>query len=278
MKLNLGCGWDHRPGWINIDFLPEHTPDVLADVLQLPFEDGAASYALAQDVLEHLPRTSTNYALKEWSRVLSNDGTLELRVPSLFHAVELMKSNPTISFHETLIQNLYGTQAYTGDVHLTSFTDLTLTHYLHQNGFTGVSIEIKDDWMFDIRAQKNPALSKVAVIMSKGIYGEEQNKFEKWRWIAPNESLRIINNDDTAKNISLKFEPTHPHDRKATITIRSGGREYTPDLDKDFSLAVEAPSGLSEINFEVTASRVNEESNRNLRLQLKNFEVKVTSR
>jgi predicted SAM-dependent methyltransferase len=277
MKLNLGCGWDHRPGWVNIDFLPEHKPDILADVLQLPFEDGAADYALAQDVLEHLPRTSTNYALKEWSRVLSNDGTLELRVPSLFHAVELMKSQPTISFHETLIQNLYGTQAYTGDVHLTSFTDLTLTHYLHQNGFTAVSIEMKDDWMFDIRAQKNRALPRVAVIMSKGIYGEEESQFEKWRWIAQNENLRIINNDDSVKNVLLKFKPIHLHDKKAKIIIWHGSQKYTPLLDKEFSLAVEAQPGLNELNFEVSALRINEESNRNLRLQLKNFDVKVTN-
>lgn len=277
MKLNLGCGWDHRPGWVNIDFIPEHEPDVLADVLQLPFENGSANYALAQDVLEHLPRTSTSDALKEWSRVLSSDGTLELRVPSLFHAVELMKLNPTITYHETLIQNLYGTQAYTGDVHLTSFTDLTLIHYLHQNGFTGISIEIKDEWMFDIRAKKMSNLSRVALIMSKGIYGEEESNSGKWRWIASNENLRIINNDDTVKVVLLTFKPTHPFDKKAKIMVRNGSEEHTPALDRDFSLAIEVPPGLSEINFEASALRVDEESNRNLRLQLKNFEVKVTS-
>ena len=277
MKLNLGCGWDRRPGWINIDFLPEHEPDVLADVLQLPFENGAASYALAQDVLEHLPRTSTSDALKEWSRVLSNDGTLELRVPSLFHAVELMKFNPTITFHETLIQNLYGTQAYTGDVHLTSFTDLTLIHYLHQNGFTEVSLEIKDEWMFDIRAKKMSTLSRIALILSKGIYGEEESYSGKWRWIASNENLRIINNDDAVKIVLLSFKPTHPFDKKAKIMIRNGSQEHTPVLDRDFSLAIEVPPGLSEIYFEASALRVDEESNRNLRLQLKNFEVKVAS-
>jgi SAM-dependent methyltransferase len=260
-----------------VDFLPEHEPDVLADVLELPFGDGTASYALAQDVLEHLPRTSTNAALEEWSRVLSNDGILELRVPSLFHAVELMKSNPSVSFHETLIQNLYGTQAYTGDIHLTSFTDLTLVHYLHQSGFSGVTVEIKDDWMFDIRAFKNPSLAKTATVLSKGIYGEEQNKNEKWRWIASNEQVKIINNAESSKMIQISFRPLHPTDQDAKIVINAGGHTFTPALNKDFNLSLEISTGCTEINFSVDAIQVSENSTRDLRLQLRNFAMSVIS-
>ena len=273
MKLNLGCGWDHRPGWTNVDFLAEHEPDVLADVLQLPFEDGTASYALAQDVLEHLPRTSTVDALKEWARVLSDEGILELRVPSLFHAVELMKLNSTVSFHEMLIQNLYGTQAYTGDIHLTSFTDLTLIHYLHLNGFTRVTAEIKDDWMFDIKAQKNPSLPKTAIVLSKGIYSEEQNQDEKWRWIAANERVKIINNTEELRLVNISFQPRHPYDKQAKIIIMVNGQRYTPALNQDFSLLIKVATGWTEINFETNSTQIKEESTRDLRLMLKNFEI-----
>lgn len=114
-----------------MDFAPHHKPDFAADVLNLPIAEGAIGEILAQDVLEHLPRTSTTEALAEWRRVTEADEVARIRVPSLFHAVDLKRSADTLSMHQILVQNLYGTQAYTGDVHLTSFTDRTIADAFH---------------------------------------------------------------------------------------------------------------------------------------------------
>jgi predicted SAM-dependent methyltransferase len=57
LKLNLGCGFDIRAGYVNIDANDEHHPDLVSDVANLSaLADGVAIEALAQDVLEHLPR------------------------------------------------------------------------------------------------------------------------------------------------------------------------------------------------------------------------------
>lgn len=63
-QLNLGCGFDHREGYLNFDMNVWHQPDLLADVRKIGFLP--AKYCdeiLAQHVLELLPRTETLRAL-----------------------------------------------------------------------------------------------------------------------------------------------------------------------------------------------------------------------
>ena len=38
MKLNLGCGFDHREGWLNVDSFPECRPDRLLDIEATPWK------------------------------------------------------------------------------------------------------------------------------------------------------------------------------------------------------------------------------------------------
>src|SRR5436853_7490297 len=83
-RLNLGCGWDHRAGYVNVDFHAYHKPDLVADVRKLGFlPAGHYDEIVAQDVLEHLPRRQTLAVLRHWNRLLRKGGTLELRVPNV---------------------------------------------------------------------------------------------------------------------------------------------------------------------------------------------------
>ena len=157
LKLNLGCGFDIRSGYVNIDANDEHHPDLVSDVANLSaLADSVASEALAQDVLEHLPRAKASTALREWNRVLQPSGTLILRLPSIVHLLRLLedKRYQDVATQQRLIQCMYGTQGYDGDFHLNGFTEVTLRHHLTEAGFSVTSLKIVDDWMFEVHAQK----------------------------------------------------------------------------------------------------------------------------
>src|SRR5436305_10596227 len=81
-RLNLGCGWDHRDGYLNVDCYERHEPDLIADISNLPMlPSGYFEEVLAKDVLEHFERTRTDTILAEWARLLSPDGHLVLELP-----------------------------------------------------------------------------------------------------------------------------------------------------------------------------------------------------
>lgn len=157
LKLNLGCGFDIRAGYVNIDANDEHHPDLVSDVANLSaLGDGVASEALAQDVLEHLPRAKVSTALREWNRVLEPSGTLVVRLPSVVHLLRLLedKQHQDVATQQRLIQCMYGTQGYDGDFHLNGFTEVTLRHDLNEAGFSVINLRIVDDWMFEVHAKK----------------------------------------------------------------------------------------------------------------------------
>ena len=172
-RLNLGCGWDHREGYLNVDLNAFHKPDLIADVCQLSMlPDRYYEEILAQDLLEHLPRTSTSTALCEWNRLLQIGGRLCLRVPSFEGIAALFREGSTFERHAELMQFLFGTQAYTGDFHLTSFTRVLLEGYLRQTGFQVEQITILHGWLFDASARK------VSDLMPNSIEIEKKKLFE----------------------------------------------------------------------------------------------------
>lgn len=156
-KLNLGCGFDIRSGYLNVDFQDFHNPDLVADIRKLDMLPSEFyEEIIAQDCLEHFPRSDTEPALAEWSRLLKPGGILKLRVPNLIGLLELFlwESKQSIEEQKVLVQCLYGTQAYNGDWHLTGFTQILLEHYLEKAGFNNIKFKSKDHWLFDITCKK----------------------------------------------------------------------------------------------------------------------------
>lgn len=156
-RLNLGCGSDYRAGYLNIDLNAWYRCDLVADIRKLDFLPSQYYEELvAQDVLEHLPRTETLRTLVNWNRVVRTGGTLMLRVPSILGIAKQLGSaeNQTPAAQEELIQCLFGTQAYTGDFHFTSFTEVLLEHYLARAGFKLRKLDLLHGWVFDAWSEK----------------------------------------------------------------------------------------------------------------------------
>jgi hypothetical protein len=167
-RVNLGCGFDHRDGYLNVDFQDFHHPDLLADVRDLSMlPSGYYEELIAQDVLEHLPRTEVLEALREWSRLLMPGGRLVLRVPDVIGLAKLLAKRHDLAEQEILLQNLYGTQAYSGDFHFFGFTEVVLRHYVALAGLEVAELRHRDEWLFDaiavrVKGDVGPDLSDLS--------------------------------------------------------------------------------------------------------------------
>jgi predicted SAM-dependent methyltransferase len=160
-KLNLGCGFDRREGFFNVDLQEFHEPDLVADVVDLgKLPSSYFNFILAQDVLEHLEREKVPKALDEWARLLEPNGVVEIRIPSLLDMFCLL-STPERRQPEKareIIQLIFGTQAYNGDYHLSGFTSEVLDDLISEAGLKISYAHLKDEWLFEIRARKTEKL------------------------------------------------------------------------------------------------------------------------
>jgi SAM-dependent methyltransferase len=80
-RLNLGCGRDIRPGFVNLDVAPLPGVDVVHDLDSgpLPFEDAAFEEIVCKDVLEHVADLVA--VMRELHRVSVPGARLEIESP-----------------------------------------------------------------------------------------------------------------------------------------------------------------------------------------------------
>ncbi len=156
-SVNLGCGFDLRENYLNVDLNDFHGADLVSDVTRLDMLPSEYyEQAVANDVLEHIPRAKCVPALKEWNRILILDGALFLQVPNVIGLTKLLEepSNQSFDAQDRLLQCLFGTQGYTGDFHYNGFTEITIRALLASAGFSVTKLEERDVWLFDIEARK----------------------------------------------------------------------------------------------------------------------------
>ncbi|MBW3023320.1 class I SAM-dependent methyltransferase [Candidatus Woesearchaeota archaeon] len=80
-KLNLGCGRDVKPGYINLDFRKTKGVDVVHDLEKIPypFPDNSFTEVLAYNVVEHVENFIA--LVKEIYRILKPGGSLKIITP-----------------------------------------------------------------------------------------------------------------------------------------------------------------------------------------------------
>lgn len=81
LRLNLGCGSNVKPGWVNIDLARE--ADLALDLRKrLPFRDGSCALVYSEHFFEHLVYPGeADLHVREAYRVLRPGGVLSLGVP-----------------------------------------------------------------------------------------------------------------------------------------------------------------------------------------------------
>jgi len=77
MKINFGCGFKKREGFVNVDKSPGYEPDLVHDLSQTPwpFEDSSCEEAIFEFSMEQIGFKPDDLmrVLKELYRVTSND-------------------------------------------------------------------------------------------------------------------------------------------------------------------------------------------------------------
>ena len=106
--------------------------DVQADMRNLPFADGTVDRIQSWHALEHVDQQGGRDTIREFARVLTDGGILDLRVPDL----GVLAGETDI---ERRLPLIYGDQYRMVDAHLNAhqwgYTRATLTSLLDDHGF-----------------------------------------------------------------------------------------------------------------------------------------------
>lgn len=156
LKLNVGCGYDKRDGYLNVDVDPACVPDLLivdGDYTPIPrryFEE-----VLAKDVLEHIPHRETLLVLLDFADYLVDGGKLIVQTPSVVHLAAKLQATRRFAEQWSWIVCLFGNQQHSGDCHYTSWTEVTLQTLLIAAGFKVDTFELRESgWNFYVEARK----------------------------------------------------------------------------------------------------------------------------
>ena len=114
--LNLGCGNQKWPNWVNIDVRPMAEADLVCDVRDLPYDDGIVDSFVALDLLEHFESQEWRKVLAHWISKLKPGGFFCIRVPDIRVAVALHTDD------DYLVRLIFGGQDYPENTHKTAFT------------------------------------------------------------------------------------------------------------------------------------------------------------
>ena len=185
-RLNLGCGFDKRPDFVNADSFPECAPDVQMDIetFPWPFEDNAFDYVLMKHVLEHVGETFAMFkrVMQELYRITAPDGIIEIQVPHFRH--DTYWSDPT---------------------HVRAFTPLT---------FQMMSRKLNDEW---IARRANYSMISYAMNIDFEVVEAVMVYDPKWalkerQGLITRDELRTASNElwGVAKEIHLKIKAIKP--------------------------------------------------------------------
>jgi SAM-dependent methyltransferase len=172
VKLNLGCGLGLLEGFTNVDafYTEEQIREgaatkqgpcqaavvepgatyVQANILNMPFPDDYADYALLSEVIEHFAITDVFPALSEVRRVLKPGGVVTITAPDfngicnqwLGTVASQVGTFKDWALYRFLAETAYGNQAGEGEFHRCPITPDFLNVQLLIAGFEGIEMTV----------------------------------------------------------------------------------------------------------------------------------------
>jgi hypothetical protein len=90
LKLQLGCGHNELPGWLNTDSAPSLGADYVDVSRPLPFNDASFAAVFCEHTIEHLPKLEGQRMAAEVFRVLQPGGAFRVATPRLEHLCRMV--------------------------------------------------------------------------------------------------------------------------------------------------------------------------------------------
>lgn len=135
LRLNLGCGrFKLNGGFINIDQLERVKPDLVCDVLNLPYEPGTVDEIYAGHLLEHFAFVDGLKALQYWHFLLKEGGVIRITVPDFDYLVRTYISNPKADKLKEF-NDLYIYSCAQESPHRYMYNEQLLTKVMEDTGF-----------------------------------------------------------------------------------------------------------------------------------------------
>jgi predicted SAM-dependent methyltransferase len=143
LKVNLGCGENPWPDYINVDLREVFDVDIAADARKLPFEQGTLAELASAHLVEHFREYQfRTHILPYWKNLLKPDGVLRIICPNWAAMLErLHDGRMSLADFKKVT---FGAQNYEGDDHFMMYTPETLTVLLNAAGFSRVEVESKE--------------------------------------------------------------------------------------------------------------------------------------
>ena len=145
VNLHLGCGNVHIPGYIHIDMSTLPHIDYSQSIMSLPqFNDETVDLIYCCHALEYFDRYGAHVALKEWYRVLKENGVIRLAVPDFDKIIRVYMQHNNLS-HRGILGPLYGKMLVNGrNIYHRTVSDFeSLVNILESVGFRYVH---RYDW------------------------------------------------------------------------------------------------------------------------------------
>ncbi|NVM04960.1 MAG: methyltransferase domain-containing protein [Candidatus Helarchaeota archaeon] len=137
IKLNLGCGYNYKPGYINIDKYNKDVADEIYDIDNLPFESNTVDIIEANQLIEHFDYIHSKYILSDWFRILKPLGKLILETPDLERTYKKFISED-LDDQKITLRWIYGIDSR-GMQHKTGFTYNLIKELLEEIGFGNIT-------------------------------------------------------------------------------------------------------------------------------------------
>jgi len=136
MKLNLGCGGEHKKGYLNVDAFNKTIADREMEATNLLFDDCSLDEILMSQVIEHLGIARSIYSLSECFRILKNKGKLIIETPDLRKSFKIYL-NGEREDRKYILPWIYGVDM-PGMQHRFCFPDDLLEEELKKIGFNEI--------------------------------------------------------------------------------------------------------------------------------------------